>query len=232
MTGWRIRFCTAGLCLGLAMPASGRQIADSEDGRTVLSFAQAQGGEVAASPTPRLSGFSVSLVEGDLEGTGATDALTAAAAKALADLRDFLPYRSYRLLDTQWTLGSGKLSSRLRGPGGREYELQLQTSYPHYAFGFEAGEARRAVGSARASRMSPSAQVSISRFVLREAGAGAGTGGLEPIARMGDVASVGGAPLIDTSFRMDVGETVVVGTSRLQGSTALIVLLTAVGRQQ
>jgi hypothetical protein len=49
---------------------------------------------------------------------------------------------------------------------------------------------------------------------------------------MGDVASVGGAPLIDTSFRMDVGETVVVGTSRLQGSTALIVLLTAVGRQQ
>lgn len=38
--------------------------------------------------------------------------------------------------------------------------------------------------------------------------------------------------LIDTSFRMDVGETVVVGTSRLQGDKALIVLLTAVGGRQ
>jgi hypothetical protein len=35
-------------------------------------------------------------------------------------------------------------------------------------------------------------------------------------------------PLIRTSFSMDVGETVVVGTSRLDGDKALIVLLTAV----
>ena len=36
-------------------------------------------------------------------------------------------------------------------------------------------------------------------------------------------------PLIDTSFAMDVGETVVVGTSRLPGGDkALIALLTAV----
>lgn len=34
--------------------------------------------------------------------------------------------------------------------------------------------------------------------------------------------------VIDTSFTMDVGETVVVGTSRLEGDKALIVLLTAV----
>jgi hypothetical protein len=38
--------------------------------------------------------------------------------------------------------------------------------------------------------------------------------------------------VIDTSFNMDIGETVVVGTSRLQGDKALIVLLTAVGRSQ
>jgi hypothetical protein len=36
--------------------------------------------------------------------------------------------------------------------------------------------------------------------------------------------------VIDTSFRMSLGETVVVGTSRLQGSKALVVLLTAVGK--
>jgi hypothetical protein len=34
--------------------------------------------------------------------------------------------------------------------------------------------------------------------------------------------------VIDTSFTMDIGETVVVGTSRLQGDKALIALLTAV----
>jgi hypothetical protein len=34
--------------------------------------------------------------------------------------------------------------------------------------------------------------------------------------------------VIDTSFTMDVGETVVVGTSRLKGDKALIALLTAV----
>ena len=34
--------------------------------------------------------------------------------------------------------------------------------------------------------------------------------------------------LIDTNFTMDIGETVVVGTSRLQGDKALIALLTAV----
>ncbi|CAN5579326.1 hypothetical protein BH23ACI1_BH23ACI1_18400 [soil metagenome] len=33
---------------------------------------------------------------------------------------------------------------------------------------------------------------------------------------------------MDASFRMDVGETVVVGTSRIQGDKALIALLTAV----
>jgi hypothetical protein len=38
-----------------------------------------------------------------------------------------------------------------------------------------------------------------------------------------------GRSVIDTTFRMDVGETVVVGTSRLKGgSRALIALLTAV----
>lgn len=36
--------------------------------------------------------------------------------------------------------------------------------------------------------------------------------------------------VIDSSFRMNLGETVVVGTSRLQGDRALIVLLTAVAK--
>ena len=42
------------------------------------------------------------------------------------------------------------------------------------------------------------------------------------------VAGAGRRTIIDTSFTMDIGETVVVGTSRLQGDKALIALLTAV----
>jgi hypothetical protein len=38
--------------------------------------------------------------------------------------------------------------------------------------------------------------------------------------------------VIDTSFTMDIGETVVVGTSRLKGDKALIALLTAVAQRK
>ena len=42
-----------------------------------------------------------------------------------------------------------------------------------------------------------------------------------------ETARTAGRPVIDTSFRMDDGETVVVGTSKMKGSNALIALLTA-----
>jgi hypothetical protein len=50
----------------------------------------------------------------------------AAARKALGDLKDFLPYKSYRLLDAQWILGSQRTISRLRGANDQEYELTLR----------------------------------------------------------------------------------------------------------
>jgi hypothetical protein len=52
---------------------------------------------------------------------------------------------------------------------------------------------------------------------------------LEQEKALRDAASrAGGRSIIDTSFAMDVGETVVVGTSRVAGDKALIALLTAV----
>lgn len=55
-----------------------------------------------------------------------------------------------------------------------------------------------------------------------------GSAGRRTMARAG-VESAARTSMIDTSFTMDVGETVVVGTSRLKGgSRALIALLTAV----
>ena len=174
----------------------------------------------------QLRGFSVVLVEGSTTGTTAIDGVPAAAAKALADLKDFLPYKSYRLLDTQWTLGAGRIASRLRGVGTQEYDLVLSAGGGlRVVQPFGDYTAEHPVSMRAAQRVQPG-QVTVSQFSLREA---------DP---QGSRASAPSAPkqepdragLINTSFNMEVGETVVVGTSRLQGDKALIVLLTAVAK--
>jgi hypothetical protein len=152
-------------------------------------------------------GFSVILAVGDLQGGAPTRDLPPAASKALADMSQFLPYKSYELLDARWILGSPRSTSLIRGPENREYELELRTSArsdsevqidfnlrdPRQAFPFVAGRGFR----------NGSGTVRVAKHPGR---------------------------IIDTTFNMDVGETVVVGTSRLQGDKALIVLLTAVGK--
>jgi hypothetical protein len=152
-------------------------------------------------------GFSVILAVGDLQGGAPTRDLPPAASKALADMSQFLPYKSYELLDARWILGSPRSTSLIRGPENREYELELRTSArsgsgvqigfnlrdPRQAFPFVAGRGFRN-----------------------------GSGTVRVVKHPGRI--------IDTTFNMDVGETVVVGTSRLQGDKALIVLLTAVGK--
>src|SRR5947209_9919171 len=70
-------------------------------------------------------GFSVVLVLGDMQGGTTAENVPAAARKALADMKDFLPYKSYRLLDSAWILGSGNVSTRLRGPDDQEYSLNV-----------------------------------------------------------------------------------------------------------
>jgi hypothetical protein len=152
-------------------------------------------------------GFSVILAVGDLQGATPARDLPPAASKALADMSQFLPYKSYELIDARWILGAPRSTALIRGPEEREYELELRTSArsdnevqidfnlrdPRQAFPLLAGRGIR-VGSREAR-------------LLKNPGR-----------------------IIDTTFNMDVGETVVVGTSRLQGDKALIVLLTAVGR--
>jgi hypothetical protein len=173
--------------------------------------------------TPRqLRGFSVVLVEGDLRGANATEGLPAAATKALADVKDFLPYKGYRLLDTQWTLGHGKQAIRLRASVDQEYDLELESSYPYYG-----SDGARAAQSLKTTQIP---RVAITRFQLRAAIASAAATLKEDRGQLAIYGDTGPASLIETTFRMDVGETVVVGTSRLQGDKALVVLLTAVSR--
>ena len=157
---------------------------------------------------PASRGFSVILAVGDLQGGTPARDLPPAASKALADMSQFLPYKSYELLDARWILGSPRSTALVRGPEDREFELELRSS----------------------PRADNEVQID---FYLREpsrvfpfaAGRGLRSGvnnTVRVVKRPGRI--------IDTTFNMDVGETVVVGTSRLQGEKALIVLLTAVGK--
>src|SRR4051812_26055396 len=77
----------------------------------------------AHAQTPQ-RGFSVVLLLGETQTTGAGDGLPPAPTlrKALADVKDFLPYRSYRVVDTQW-LRSG--STRMHGLDDQEYDVDL-----------------------------------------------------------------------------------------------------------
>jgi hypothetical protein len=152
-------------------------------------------------------GFSVILALGDLQGGTPARDLPPAASKALADMSQFLPYKSYELIDARWILGSPRSTSVIRGPENREYELELRTS----------------------SRSENEVQIDInlrdpSRAFALLNGRGVRTGSREVRVRKNP------GRILDTTFHMEVGETVVVGTSRLQGDKALIVLLTAVGK--
>ena len=93
-------------------------------------------------------GFSVVLVLGDIQSAASSDDVPLAARKALTDMKDFLPFKSYRLLDAAWVMCCGpmaggerrpgsqntpapmlsqQLTQMLRGPEEQEYELKLSS---------------------------------------------------------------------------------------------------------
>ncbi|MEM7581948.1 MAG: hypothetical protein AAF560_01090 [Acidobacteriota bacterium] len=144
--------------------------------------------------------FQVSLLLADAAGQGGYEGLSKNAQKALEDLRDFLPFKSYRLLDFAWLRTSLRSSARVQGPDGRDFELTLS------------------IGDTQSE---DTGRLYISGFDLRD------TSTLNLDVEAGPLRRA--RSLISTSFAMEEGETVVVGTSRLEGDQrALIVLLTAV----
>jgi hypothetical protein len=226
----------------------------------------------AAAQTPRPEarkgpasprGFSVVLVLGDSQNATTADNVPAAARKALSDMKDFLPYRGYRLLDAQWILGSSHSLLRLRGADDQEYLLTLQGA-PMGGMGgrmhmtFQLREPAASTGAVALSSNDARAQLArlpslrdqlqqIQAAAIRERS----RENSESLTRLNKEAaavrqqivqleselqsllgsSTRSRSVIDTSFNMDVGETVVVGTSRVRGGDkALIALLTAVAR--
>jgi hypothetical protein len=246
----------------LASPAAAQQQA-----RTPTPAAAPQIAPPARTPLPPAAemkgqplsqGFSVVLVLGDLTGSASADAnVPPAARKALNDMKDFLPYKGYRLLDAEWVLGSHS-TTRLRGPEGQDYELTLD-GLPHSGklrvtfrlrdSAADSGGDMAMVSARTAERASIEQRVrELEREIAssHERGADRTPEATTRIAQLAElkrrlesdmpttmVWAGRGRSVIDTSFDMDVAETVVVGTSRLKdtgkdGGRALIALLTAV----
>ena len=168
-------------------------------GTTSAALVHAQEPKLSVTPLQaqepkRVQGFSLLLLLGDTQGAAQPANISAPARKALADIKDFLPYKSYRVLDTQWVAGTenGNGSGNVRGLDNENYQFTLRT--------FGGTPQPGATGSA------------LARAQLR--------------VWTGTTSNV--TFLLDNSFNITAGETVVVGTSRVQGDRALVVLLTAV----
>ena len=229
---------------------------------------------------PEISGFSVVLVVGETQsssGSGAVQELPAGAQRALSDMREFLPYKHYRVLDSQWTSccsprSRATVAGRLQGvavggtPGpqgplnlvsrsyafsitagtssptittrfilgieetGRtanperlrdlERERQdLQAEIEHLETQISTTRARIEMGTTTAAELPP---LQLRHGALKRKLA-------DVVTSIEELGSTGtGRPIIDSSFTMSAGETVVVGTSKLGGDKALIALVTAV----
>ena len=240
-------------------------------------------------------GFSVVLVLGDIQGAPTADDVPLAARRALTDMREFLPFKSYKLLDAAWLMCCGQdprsgaagrgvastsgsangVTQLLRGPDDQEYELKLYTSSAPGSQVFVrftlsgSGSPREASAAAFSSTtrttarriadltdqrgllekqiaearrkvdvgIAPGTEVAKLELELRRIDREIAdmTARLEEARGRNSVAArpsgqqMHRGPLFDTSFSMDVGETIVVGSSSIKGgSKALIALLTAV----
>jgi hypothetical protein len=197
----------------------------------------------AANAQSTQRGFSVVLLLGETQSTGGGDGLPPAPAlrKALSDVRDFLPYKSYRVLDTQWLRGG---STRMKGPDDQEYDVDLAAdqimpnpfhpkegmlnvlfhlqevgaaanSSEEYGRSIQAAELEKQRASMLAQM--PSAQGAMVQEMKAR---------LERVEKQIRLAKA--RKLIDSRFEMAIGETVVVGTSKIGGDKGLVVLLTSV----
>lgn len=127
----------------------------------------------------------------------APSALPPGAQQAVEDIRAFLPYDGFRVLDTGWLKTARQGHTTLTGPTGFEVGLRFRgnprSDEPILVEAFEM--------NLREESYSPNGELMRSHRLI-----------------------------VETSFSMDVGETVVVGTSKLNGEnepTALVILLTA-----
>jgi hypothetical protein len=122
------------------------------------------------------------------------------AQKAVADLKKFLPFKSYQLVDAAWLSATeGQAAqARLNGSGGAAYQVRMRF---------------RMTGDRNAPTLY------MDHFEL----------GQEMVVQMKEGPNFSNRDLIQTTFSLKEGETIVVGSSKADGADgALVVLLTAV----
>jgi len=199
----------------------------------------------AAHAQSRYNGFSVVLLLGDTQGSATGDGLPPAPGvrKALADVKDFLPYRSYKVLDTQW-LRSG--STRMKGLDNQEYDVEVsdadlvmprpfQSSSNMVKVAFKLQEVGAPMNSSEEYGRSIQVADMEKQLATVQRRINEGAPGPQVSELMAakdrlnrEIRLARAHKLIDTQFEMAVGETVVVGTSKIGGDKGLVVLLTAV----
>jgi len=199
----------------------------------------------AVNAQARQNGFSVVLLFGDAQGSGAADSLAPAPGlrKALTDVKDFLPYKNCKVLDTQWLRGG---TTRMKGPDDQEYDVdvsgdEIQPNPVHPKAGllmvlFKLQEVGAAMNASEEYGRSVQVadmekQLATIQRRLNEGAPGPQVSELmaakDRLNRQIRLARA--RKLIDSHFEMAPGETVVVGTSKIGGGDkGLVVPLTAV----
>ncbi len=186
------------LCLTVLLLASERLMAQSVQVPVLQPTPQ------APEESHRNQNLQILLLSASLKpGTTAGPEIPENAQKALNDLKKFLPFKSYQLVDGAWLSATeGRTAQgRLAGSSGAAYKVELRF---------------RSTGD-NGSNEPPS--LFVEAFKLEQ----------EMVVQMKDGPQFGGRRLIDTTFSVKEGETIVVGTSKADGvDGALVVLLTAV----
>ncbi|HEX9945319.1 MAG TPA: hypothetical protein VGG03_25190 [Thermoanaerobaculia bacterium] len=155
--------------------------------------------------TPRTQRFQLLLLAAGVKAGNTGLEVPANAQKALADLKGFLPFKSYELLDTAWMSATQDRPAEAHMVGRKTFTYRVALRF-------------RNVGS----RQDRSLFVDAFQLILEPYSG-------EPGGADGKPDHHAGRELIDTTFGLKEGETLVVGTSKVDGAEeALVVLLTAV----
>lgn len=162
----------------------------------------------AADRSQALAGFHVVLLVGEDKDTPALgdakpvgEGLTPAITTALRDVQQFLPYKSYRVWDTTFIRGDSG-STSLKAPNNQIYVVNINSNS-------QTAAARSAGGVAAHDGYWV-------RLILTPSDSPATKDAPAP------------RRVLDTGFQMDVGETIVAGTSRQpRFGTALVMVVSA-----
>ncbi len=175
--------------------------------------------------TPETRLVQINLLAASKQGTSELSDLPVNTRKAIEDIQDFLPFKSYRILDTSLVRTAVTIPSRggtrartfMTGPDGSKLQVTMRITA-------EKGSDQLFVNL---FEVSPSAMERFRPVLAPEQGRPHEPENAPPaVAPRADLLDLGS--LISTSFSADIGKTVVVGSSRLNGGDdALIVLFTA-----